>query len=113
MKSDTLKTMVGLLVVAAVVAATFAYGQYQRSHRQASQESKPQAVAVSPQPTSGSNVVATPVSTPAPAGQVAGATATTPLPQAGPADFAGVVGFGAMGVMARLWWRSRRSLRRG
>ena len=125
MKRDTIKTIAGLIIIGAIVVATFLYGNSQRKaqlahdqdvKKQQEAKAQAQAKAVTPTPTP---VKASAPSTSAAPGAVAGAAtagpATTPttggsgLPQAGP-ETAGMVGMGSISVMLLAVRRSRQAL---
>lgn len=119
MKRDTVKTLAGLVVIAAIVVATFLYGNAQRQAQLKRDADKKQQASNSPQPSSSISATTggtpTPTSNTAPVktptgntlqgtggtgaqqpGQVAGASATpTPTPAASPAPASGLPETGA------------------
>jgi len=139
MKRDTVKTLAGLVVIAAIVVATFAYGNAQRQNQlkhdqdvknqqakatntlpSASSTPKP-STSAAPSGSTASNTapVKSPSSNSIQGGQVAGTQsnipqtggtgANAPLPDTG-SPVAGVVGFAAV-VTSWLWLRrSKRAL---
>jgi hypothetical protein len=124
MKSDTVKTLAGLGVIALIVGATFLYGNSQRQAQltQNKTESPSPSVSASAAPKASASPSATPKPSPtsSPKAVVQGPSdgqtpqpAAAPTPAAGPMPAAGpetlpAVGFAAMLVAFGLWRRSRR-----
>ncbi len=106
MKRDSVKTAVGLFIIAGIVVATFLYGNSQRQaqlrHDQDVKNQQAKATAVSPSASASIKPTATPIPV-----IVDGATTSpTAIPDTGPSE-SGLIGLAAITLAAVLWRGSK------
>jgi hypothetical protein len=112
MKRDSIKTAVGLVIIAGIVVATFLYGNTQRQaqirHDQDVKNQQAKATAASPSASASASASVKPSATPAAKLAVADGAASSPtvIPDTGPTEN-GLIGLAAMVIATVLWRNSR------
>jgi len=106
MKRDTVKTAVGLVIIAGIVVATFLYGNSQRQaqlrHDQDVKNQQAKATAASPS----ASASVQPSATPTPAVVEGAAISPTVIPDTGATEN-GLIGLAAITLAAVLWRGSK------